>query len=387
MTREPKERAHRAQFAAEIEALRLELRSLEGPADFAHLRKLERWGRWCTIAGFATAWIVPNPLSALLISQGIFTRWTIVTHAVSHRAYDRIPGVPPRYTSRVFARGWRRFLDWFDWIVPAAWHAEHDVLHHFRLGTEDDPDLLEHNTRWIRRLPVPTALRRVVVFGLATLWKPAYYAPNTLKELFAHASHRGEATQRTPLYRLSTFSPMSPAGRALWMQSYLPYALFRFALLPALAAPLGSFAVASVLANSLLAEILTNLHSFAVIAPNHAGEDVPRFDGPPADKGDFYWRQIVGSVNYRCGGDALDFLHGWLNYQIEHHVFPDIPLRQYALVQPKLQALCERYDIPYTQEPLTRRLSKAMDVMVGRRSMPRGATWQHPERPSYPIAS
>ena len=82
------------------------------------------------IVGFATSWLLPNPFSAALISQGIFTRWTMVAHSVSHRAYDRIPEVPRRYTSRAFAQGWRRFVDWFDWIVPAAWQTRPGSLCH-----------------------------------------------------------------------------------------------------------------------------------------------------------------------------------------------------------------------------------------------------------------
>jgi Ca2+-binding RTX toxin-like protein len=31
---------------------------------------------------------------------------------------------------------------------------------------------------------------------------------------------------------------------------------------------------------------------------------------------EFYLRAVIGSTNYRTGGDANDFMHGWLNYQI-----------------------------------------------------------------------
>lgn len=366
-------RAQHPSLSDDVDALRRQLRAREGPEDYAHLRKLERWGRSCTAAGYATAWLAPNPVSAVLISLGIFARWTIVNHAVSHRAYDRIPSVPARYTSRVFARGWRRWVDWFDWIVPAAWHHEHDVLHHYRLGEADDPDQLEINSRWLRQLPLSPAWRRAVVFGLALVWKPAYYAPNTLKELrFDAARRRGEEPRKPRLMRAATYHPAHPEGRDLWLRSYLPYVGFRFVVLPALAAPLGGFAVASVLVNSLVAELLTNLHTFAVIAPNHTGGDVPRFEGTPADRDAFYARQIEGSVNYRCGGDGVNFLHGWLNYQIEHHLFPDLPLRQYAWAQPRVRALCQRHGLAYKQEPVMRRLARAVDVMVGRDTMPQG---------------
>ncbi|MCH9696472.1 MAG: hypothetical protein K0U68_00035 [Gammaproteobacteria bacterium] len=88
--------------------------------DYHHLRKLELWWRLCSLADYASAWITPNPLSAYLISQGNFSRWTVLTHPVSHKGYDKIPGIPTSYHSRYFARGWRRFVKWPDWITPAG---------------------------------------------------------------------------------------------------------------------------------------------------------------------------------------------------------------------------------------------------------------------------
>ena len=115
-------------FGDELQAIKRELDASRSEADFRHLRKIERWGRLCSVAGYATAWIVPNPISAFLISQGNFTRWTMVTHHVTHRGYDKTPGVPRRYTSKHFARGWRRFVDWLDWIVPDAWDLRTQCL-------------------------------------------------------------------------------------------------------------------------------------------------------------------------------------------------------------------------------------------------------------------
>lgn len=82
-----------AAFARDVAALRADLTAAIGPEDLAHLKKLERWGRLCSALGYATAWIAPNPLSALLIAHGNTVRWTIVMHHVGHGAYDRVPGV------------------------------------------------------------------------------------------------------------------------------------------------------------------------------------------------------------------------------------------------------------------------------------------------------
>jgi fatty acid desaturase len=161
----------------------------------------------------------------------------------------------------------------------------------------------------------------------------------------------------------------SPEGKALWFESVVPYTCFRFMLLPLLFLPLGLFAVMNVLLNSIFAEALTNLHSFLVITPNHAGDDVMMFEEKGKGRGEFYLRQILGSVNYRTGADVNDFLHGWLNYQIEHHLWPDLPLSQYQYVQPKVVAVCKKHGIPYRQQSVFKRLAKTVDIMVGRTSM------------------
>ena len=76
--------------------------------------------------------------------------------------------------------------------------------------------------------------------------------------------------------------------------------------------PLGTWAATSVLINSLLAEWLTNLHSFLIITTNHAGDDMYAFETPVTrGKGEFYFRQVVGSTNFRTGSDLNDFLHGF----------------------------------------------------------------------------
>jgi hypothetical protein len=150
----------RKQLAADISAIQKQVMAESSPKDdLRFLKKMEWWGRLCTIAGYATAWVLPNPISALLISQGIFTRWALVTHPISHGGYDKIPGVPKRYTSKGFAVGGRRFLYWGDWIHPDAWSLEHNRLHHYNLGESEDPDHVQFNMQWLRHSRIPMWIR------------------------------------------------------------------------------------------------------------------------------------------------------------------------------------------------------------------------------------
>ncbi|MEI8255760.1 MAG: fatty acid desaturase [Deltaproteobacteria bacterium] len=367
-------------FARDLDAIRAEVVASLGDADFRHLRRMERWGRACTGLGYATAWLAPNPVSAVLISLGSTARWTILMHHVGHGGMDRIRDVPPRYTSKHFAVGRRRLIDWFDWMLPEAWHYEHNVLHHYHTNETLDPDLVELNAEAIRQSHLPALLRYVAVGWYAMTWKISYYAPNTFQVL--RRAERAKAQGRpvsvegiaNPEPLSAAFDPRTADGRRFWRECVLPYGLGRFVVIPLMFAPLGPWAAFSVWANSIAAEIATNVHTFAIIAPNHAGDDMHRYDRGVTDRAEFYVRQVLGSVNFRTGGDLRDFLHGFLNYQIEHHLWPDLPPCAYQRIQPAVKAVCARHGVPYVQEPLTARVKQLVDIIVGKRTMQRSET-------------
>jgi fatty acid desaturase len=359
----------------ELKALRAELDAEVGPDDIAHLEKIERWGKVCTLLGYGTAWMAPNPLSSALISQGLLTRWLLMHH-ISHRGYDKVPDIEPKYTSKVFGKGWRRLLDWMDWIYPEAWHEEHDFMHHYHLGEDDDPDLVERNTEWMRQMGLPVWARKLFIGVLAGTWKWLYYAPSTmdvLQEARSRRSKTSEPEDQSQDKFGGLLNPLNADGRELWLKCLIPHAAWRFAAIPAMFAPLGPAAVGNVMLNTIGAELITNVHSFLIIGPNHTGEDLYRFDEPVSSREEFYLRQIVGSANYSCGSELVDWMQMWLNYQIEHHIWPDLTMLQYRKVQPKVKALCERLGIPYVQESVFTRAKKMVDVIVGKASMRRVA--------------
>jgi fatty acid desaturase len=252
--------------------------------------------------------------------------------------------------------------------------VEHNKLHHYRLGEAADPDLVEANLDWLRDSSLPRPVRMAIIAFFASTWKWTYYAPNTLRVLMEDAEKRERPeTSEAPPPRPRTLASMW-SEPALWTRCMLPYAGVQFGLVPLLFLPLGPAAASNVLINSLLAEWFTNLHSFLIITTNHAGEDMYAFDEPVRQgKGEFYFRQVVGSTNFRTGGDLNDFLHGFLNYQIEHHVFPDMSMLQYQRLQPQVRALCEKYGVPYVQESVFTRLRKTLAVMLGDADMLREA--------------
>ena len=366
-------------FAADLDALHAELKQGDGSADLAHLRKVERFSRMAVVLGYGTAWLAPNPLSVAAMSVSIYVRWTGIAHPVLHRGYDRYPEAPATRSSKVFASGRRRLADWFDWIAPAAWVEEHNVQHHYRLNEEADPDLVERNLSWLRDAELPRSVKLAIVPVLASIWKWLYYAPNTIEILErAEARRRQEMTKEESQAKLDSrwsergfWSILPNSTTSVWLRCWLPYFAFRFVFLPVLFLPLGHWAMFSVLINSVLAELLTNLHAFATIVPSHAADDLYRFEGRAGGRAEFYLRQVRGSANYRTGGDLNDLMHGWLNYQIEHHLFPDLSLLGQQKAAPRVREICERHGIEYIQESVWVRLRKTLDVIVGSASMRR----------------
>ena len=374
------EQIDQEQLRTDIDAIKEKIGN-PNQKDFEHLLKMELWGRIATFSGYGLVMVVSllelvwgingfffwsiAGVSALLISTGNVSRWANVTHPILHGAYDKVPNVPEKYTRKHFAKGSRRYLDWLDWIKPEAWSYEHNVMHHYHLGEDDDPDCVQRNAAWIHESNMPMWLRYFMVYILMGTWKFTYYAPNTLRIL---DNKKRKEEDKLSISRLE-WNPKKKNGFELWMDYLLPYAMIKFIVIPALFIPLGFTAVLNALIVVLIAELLTNIHSFVVIVPNHSAEDIYMFDKPSKGDGEFYLRQIMGSVNYNTGSNLIDFGHGWLNYQIEHHLFPNLPLSQYQKMQPIVKEVCKKHNIEYRQESVFKRAKMTIDLLVGKTKM------------------
>ena len=69
------------------------------------------------------------------------------------------------------------------------------------------------------------------------------------------------------------------------------------------------------------------------------------------DRRDFLRRQVLTSRNVR-GGVLVDLLLGGLNYQIEHHLFPNMPRPNLRRARPIIRQFCEDNGLPYSETSL-----------------------------------
>lgn len=84
-------------------------------------------------------------------------------------------------------------------------------------------------------------------------------------------------------------------------------------------------------------------------APNHKGMPIIERGA----KMDFFSKQVRTSRNV-CGGWWVTALLGGLNYQVEHHLFPNMPRPNLARARRIVRAQCERLNVPYTETSLWR---------------------------------
>ena len=121
----------------------------------------------------------------------------------------------------------------------------------------------------------------------------------------------------------------------------------------------------------LTANVVRNVWTHSVIMCGHFPEGVETFEKKSIEgetRGEWYLRQMLGSANI-SGGKAMHIMTGNLSYQIEHHLFPDLPSNRYQEIAPKVQAIFEEYGLTYTTGPLPKQVASAWAKVI-RLSLP-----------------
>ena len=109
------------------------------------------------------------------------------------------------------------------------------------------------------------------------------------------------------------------------------------------------------------ANLVRNLWTHSVIMCGHFPEGVETFEKTSIEgetRGDWYVRQMLGAANI-SGSKAMHLMTGNLSFQIEHHLFPDLPSNRYAEIAPEVQALFAKHDLAYVVGSLPTQLASA----------------------------
>jgi len=139
------------------------------------------------------------------------------------------------------------------------------------------------------------------------------------------------------------------------------------------------------MAANAYANVMRNLWSYVIIFCGHFPDGALHFTEEEIEdetRAEWYLRQILGAANFK-GGPLLHIMSGNLGYQIEHHLFPDLPSNRYGDMSVRVRELCTKYDIPYTTGPLPVQYGQTLRTIL-KLSLPNKFTKSNSPNPPAP---
>ncbi|OAD04353.1 hypothetical protein MUCCIDRAFT_37214 [Mucor lusitanicus CBS 277.49] len=94
----------------------------------------------------------------------------------------------------------------------------------------------------------------------------------------------------------------------------------------------------------VVSQITTGYLLAIVFAMNHNG--MPVYSPEEANHTEFYELQCITGRDVNCTVFG-DWIMGGLNYQIEHHLFPEMPRHHLSKVKSMVKPIAQKYNIPY----------------------------------------
>ncbi|WP_298087387.1 acyl-CoA desaturase [uncultured Corynebacterium sp.] len=223
--------------------------------------------------------------------------------------------------------------EWDNSCPSSGWKHSHNFVHHKYtnvLGMDNDVGYgILRVTRDKKWTPVTLTqpIQNVILASLFQ-WAVAFYDVE-LGAVFA-------GKKKWEVAKPQLIEVLEKGGRQL---------LKDYALFPLLAGPRW----AEVAKGNAVANLVRNVWAYAVIFCGHFPDDAETFTKDQyknENKAEWYLRQMLGSANFH-GGFILSVLSGNLNYQIEHHLYPDMPSNRLAAISKQVKEICRDYDLPY----------------------------------------
>jgi linoleoyl-CoA desaturase len=135
----------------------------------------------------------------------------------------------------------------------------------------------------------------------------------------------------------------------------------------------------STLTADFTANIVRNVWAYSIIFCGHFPDQTYTFSQSEVaeeTRGGWYVRQLLGSANIE-GGPLFHFIAGNLSFQVEHHLYPDMPSSRYAEIAPRVRDVCHRYGLPYNTGPFSKQLGNVQRTIL-RLAFPGGKARRKP---------
>jgi NADPH-dependent stearoyl-CoA 9-desaturase len=117
---------------------------------------------------------------------------------------------------------------------------------------------------------------------------------------------------------------------------------------------------------NFVANAVRNVWAYAIIFCGHFPDQTYTFSQEEAEdesRGGWYVRQLCGAANIE-GSPFFHVASGNLGYQVEHHLYPDMPSTRYAEIAPQVKEICERYELPYNSGPFSKQLGTVQRTIL-----------------------
>jgi hypothetical protein len=114
------------------------------------------------------------------------------------------------------------------------------------------------------------------------------------------------------------------------------------------------------------ANLIRNIWAYAIIFCGHFPDQTYTFTQEEVEdesRGGWYVRQLTGAANID-GGPVFHVISGNLGYQVEHHLYPDMPSTRYGEIAPKVREICKRYGLPYNSGPFLKQLGMVQRTIL-----------------------
>ena len=320
------------ELAAALEAIRRDIESSRGSSDRAYIKRAIAFHRALEVAARLVigttkgkfGWVAGT--GALAAAKSIENME--LGHNISHGQWDWMND------PEIHSSTW----EWDMAGLTSQWKNSHNYRHHVFanvVGVDDDLGFgvlrVTRDEEWRpRSLPQPL---RAVLLALLFEWGIALHGLYSVQE--RETTTAGKAAHKTAFLRKiarqvgKDYVVFPALSRRRWRRT------------------LG----ANVVANGL-----RNVWACVVILCGHFADGAEKFTPSVLEgetKPEWYLRQMLGTANFRAGR-VLAFMSGNLCYQIEHHLYPDLPSNRYPEIAERVRALCATYDLPYTTGPLLR---------------------------------
>jgi linoleoyl-CoA desaturase len=122
----------------------------------------------------------------------------------------------------------------------------------------------------------------------------------------------------------------------------------------------------STLRADFTANVVRNVWAYAIIFCGHFPDQTYTFSQEEVEgetRGGFYVRQLLGAANID-GTPLFHVISGNLGYQVEHHLYPDMPSTRYGEIAPRVKEICKRYELPYNTGPFLKQLGAVQRTIL-----------------------